>query len=231
MKSYIIRLIYSRSNLSFIKYLKSKGIKIGENCQFFGRLFIDFDFTRPSLIEIGNNVVMTKGVTLLTHGYDWCVLRELYGKSLGSARAIKIGNNVFIGQHVRILPGVTIGDNCIIGVGSIVTKDLPSNGVYVGNPAKFVISIEEYYQKRIGAQLTEATEYALSILQRFGRNPIKEDFNEFFELFIERDETMFGKIPVKNQTGKAYNEFMKTKPIFNGFDEFLNYVLSKANEK
>jgi len=231
MLNYLRRLIYSRSNSSFIKHLKKKGIKIGEGCQFFGRLFIDFDFTRPSLIEIGNNVVFTKGVTLLTHGYDWCVLRELYGKSLGNAKAIKIGNNVFLGQYVKILPGVTIGDNCIIGVGSIVTKNLSSNGVYVGVPAHLSISIEDYYKKRIDAQLTEATEYAKSIIERFNRMPIKEDFREFFELFLERNEKKFGKIPVRLQTGGKYDDFMKSIPMFNGFDEFLKYILIEKYEK
>jgi len=230
MLNYVKRLLHSRSNKAFIKHLKSKGIKVGENCEFFGRLFIDFDFTRPSLIEIGDNVVMAKGVTLLTHGYDWCVLRQLYGQSFGYAKSVKIGNNVFIGQHVRILPGVTIGDNCIIGVGSIVTKVLPSNGVYAGNPARFICSVDDYYKNRVAAQLIEATEYAQSIIERYNRMPKEDDFKEFFELFLERDETKFGNIPVRHQTADKYYEFMKSTPVFNGFEEFLKYVLKKIYE-
>jgi acetyltransferase-like isoleucine patch superfamily enzyme len=226
MFNYIKRLEYSRSNKAFIKYLRAKGIKIGENCEFFGRLFIDIDLTRPSLISVGNNVVMTKGVTLLTHGYDWCVLRELYGTTLGSAKSIIIGNNVFIGQHVKILPGSSIGDNCIIGVGSVVTKHLEPNCVYAGNPAKFICTISDYFQKRKESQLKEAVCFAKSIMERFDRLPVMDDFTEFFELFLERENSKFGKIPVKHQTKNKFNDFMASKPLFTGFDEFLEYVLN-----
>jgi len=194
-------------------------------------LFIDIDLTRPSLIEIGNNVVITKGVTLLTHGYDWCVFRELYGITLGHAKAIRIGNNVFIGQHVKILPGVTIGDNCIIGVGSIVTKNIDSNAVYAGNPAKFIIKIEDYFLKRQQVQIEEAVIFAKSILERYNRLPIKDDFHEFFELFLERDESRFGKIPVKHQTRDKFQNFMDSKPKFIGFEEFLSYVMKPLDSR
>ena len=51
---------------------------------------------------------------------------------------IKIGNNCFIGCRSILLPGVTIGDNSIIGAGSVVTKDVPSGEVWAGNPARFI---------------------------------------------------------------------------------------------
>lgn len=227
-----MRLIYSRDNASFIKFFRSKGVKIGENCEFFGRLFIDIDLTRPSLIQIGNNVVMTKGVTILTHGYDWCVLREKYGTSLGYAQPVLIGDNVFIGQHVKILPGVTIGNNCIIGVGSIVTKNLESDYVYAGVPAKKIKSIQEYYADRLDLQIKEAVNFGISIIERFGRMPIKEDFNEFFELFLERDEAKFGGIPVKEQTRNKFENFMASKPFFMGFEHFLDHIiLEKRNRE
>ena len=54
---------------------------------------------------------------------------------------IIIGNNCFIGARSTILPGVTIGDNTIIGAGSVVTKDIPSNVVAVGNPCKIIKDI------------------------------------------------------------------------------------------
>lgn len=51
-------------------------------------------------------------------------------------------------MNCTVLKGVTIGDNCIIGIGSIVTKDIPANSVAIGNPAKVVCSLDEYFEKR-----------------------------------------------------------------------------------
>ena len=56
---------------------------------------------------------------------------------------VKIGSKVWIGANVTILPGVTIGENAIVGTGSIVTKDIPDNAVAVGNPARVVKMIEK----------------------------------------------------------------------------------------
>jgi acetyltransferase-like isoleucine patch superfamily enzyme len=57
---------------------------------------------------------------------------------------IRVGNNVFIGVHTIILPGVSIGDNVVIGAGSVVNKDIPDNVVAAGVPAKIIKNIEEY---------------------------------------------------------------------------------------
>jgi maltose O-acetyltransferase len=51
---------------------------------------------------------------------------------------VTIGNDVWIGGNVTILPGVTIGDNCTIGAGSVVTHDIPANSIAAGNPAKLI---------------------------------------------------------------------------------------------
>ncbi len=54
------------------------------------------------------------------------------------AKPVRIGDNVWIGGSVTILPGVTIGDNVTIGAGSVVTKNIPSNSIAVGNPCKVI---------------------------------------------------------------------------------------------
>lgn len=212
------------SNKNYIRWLRKQGVRIGQNCAFFGRQELHIDLTRPSLIKLGDNVIITRGVLLLTHGYDWAVLREKYGEILGSGQKITIKNNVFIGTFAKIMPGVTIGENSIVAAGSIVTKNLDGNGVYAGTPAKKVSNIDDYLEKRRNAQLSEATEYAISIIEVFKRKPIPEDFHEFFQLFLERDESKFGGIAVKQQTGNAYEQFMNTKPAFQNFDDFMRYV-------
>ena len=87
---------------------------------------------------------------------------DLFGK-------IKIGNNVHIGTNATIMPGVIIGDNCIIGCGAVVTKKIPDNSVAVGVPARVIESIDDYikkhandfdYTKELSAR--EKKEYLLS---------------------------------------------------------------------
>ena len=72
-------------------------------------------------------------------------------KGIEWAKPITVGNNVWLGGDVTVLPGVTIGDNSVIGAGSVVTKDIPANCVAVGNPCRVLRKItdddREYYYK------------------------------------------------------------------------------------
>ena len=206
----------------FTKWLRNKGCKIGEGVHWYGLRDISVDTTRPSLIEIGDNVCITRGCMFLTHGYDWFVLRNLYNEVLCSSGAIKIGTNVFLGVGVLVLKGVTIGNNCIIGARSVVTHDIPDNSVAVGNPAKVVLSIQQYHQKRVGEYLDEAKAYARSIQDRYNRMPVKTDFWEEFPIFMKADDTLPGNI-VHKQLGNSYDEYIKKhKPVFPDFEAFLN---------
>ena len=60
---------------------------------------------------------------------------------------IVVGNNCFIGHGAKIMPGVTIGDNVIVGACAIVTKDVPSNSVVAGIPARVICTIDDFYNK------------------------------------------------------------------------------------
>lgn len=86
-------------------------------------------------IEIGNDVIIAShtSITSMTHDTKTSKYNE---KNIASP--VKIGNNVWIGSHVIILPGVTIGNNCVIGAGSVVNKSIPDNSTAVGVPAKVV---------------------------------------------------------------------------------------------
>lgn len=114
------------------------GVRFGQNC----RLIIEDFGTEPWLIEIGNNVTITSGVKLLTHDGSTWLARDENGRRYKYGR-IKIGNNVFIGTNSIILPNITIEDNVIIGAGSVVTKSIVTNSVFVGNPAKYVKSYND----------------------------------------------------------------------------------------
>ena len=89
-------------------------------------------------------------VSLYTHDGGVKVLNSLNyfdGKRMDKVGKIVIGNNCFIGAHSKIMPGVTIGDNVIVGAGAIVTKDVPSNSIVAGIPARVICTIDDYYEK------------------------------------------------------------------------------------
>ncbi|WP_223792661.1 hypothetical protein [Methanobacterium spitsbergense] len=86
---------------------------------------------------------------LLAHDASVIMLRNsgLDIPWLDKVGKIDIKDNVFIGNSAIILPNITIGPNAIIGAGSIVTKNVPSNTVVAGNPAKVICSLDEYIKK------------------------------------------------------------------------------------
>jgi len=230
IKSFLKTIIYGTkaNSESYIKYLQSKGMRIGDNTTIYVPTKTSIDETRPWMIEIGSNVNITEGVTILTHGYDWSVLKVKYGDVLGSAGKVVIGNNVFIGMNTTILKGVTIGDNCIIGAGSILTGGIyPDNSVIVGQPAKVLCTVDEYYKKRVKLQLDEAKECAVEYKMVFGKRPPKDIFYEFFWIFEERNGWLIPSFDsMMNLTGNrdvSYRKFRETKPIFENYDAFLDW--------
>lgn len=124
-------------------YAKYMGVKFGKNVRITGKPAFG---SEPYLIEIGDNVTITTGVTFHNHDGGVGILRKKY-PGIDVIKAIKIGNNVFIGSNVSILPGVTIGNNVIIGAGSLVTKNVPDNVVMGGVPAKVLKTLAEYEEK------------------------------------------------------------------------------------
>ncbi len=135
--AYLKYLLKGRDRKVLIDYYRSIGIAIGENC----RIFSMIATPEPYMISIGDNVTIAPGVRLITH--DNSVSKVLPNVTDAFGR-ILIGNNCFIGVGSIILLGVSIGDNTIIAAGSVVTKSLPSNVVAGGNPAKIICTIEDY---------------------------------------------------------------------------------------
>ena len=86
-------------------------------------------------IDIGENVTIAQMCSILDHDHDYEVAPTLRLTGYSASR-IQIGSNVWIGEKVTVLKGATIGDNVIIGAGSVVKKDIPSGCIALGTPCK-----------------------------------------------------------------------------------------------
>lgn len=226
-KKIYIYLFVKSSPEKFAQYLRNKGMRIGKDVKFFYPRCESIDKTRPWLVEIGDNVQITKNVTILTHGYDWSVIKHKYGEICGSSGKVTIGNNVFIGFNATILKGVTVGNNVIIGANSLVNKNIPDNVVVAGNPAKVIMSIEDYYEKRKSEQYKEAKELVLEYYNVYKKVPDEELLREFVFLFKERKidsqtpEYLKKEFRLLNNYQDTVDVFLTQKGMFNNYKEFI----------
>lgn len=104
-----------------------------------------------------------------------------------------------------------------------ITKDVPSKSVVSGNPAKRIMSIDEYYRKRKNQMIKEACEFAWAIKKRYDRLPVPADFKEFYFLFMNWNPKRVGNISVKEPQDQFCNPFSTSKPYFRSFNEFLRH--------
>ena len=131
-------------------FLRKKGVNIGEDCE----IYKSANFgSEPYLITLGNHVRINAGVQLITHDGGYWILRNAYAgvgtefSNIDYLAEIKIGNNVHVGTNAIIMPGVCIGDNCVVACGAVVTKDVKPNSIVGGVPARYIESLDEYADK------------------------------------------------------------------------------------
>ncbi|MCI8441008.1 MAG: sugar O-acetyltransferase [Provencibacterium sp.] len=123
----------------------------GRHLHFGNHVYANFNLTcvDDTHIYVGDYTMFGPNVTIATAGHP--ILPELREKLYQYNMPVHIGRNCWIGAGVIILPGITIGDNTVVGAGSVVTKDLPDNVVAVGNPCRVLREIgehdREYYFK------------------------------------------------------------------------------------
>jgi maltose O-acetyltransferase len=117
-------------------------IHMGDNC------FMNYDcmILDNAEVTIGKACLFGPRCQLITatHPLDYKQRNYKREPRINIAKPIRIGNECFFGANVTILPGVTIGDNVVVGAGSVVTKDIPSNTVVCGNPAKPIKQLDPY---------------------------------------------------------------------------------------
>lgn len=122
------------------------GVRMGQNVS----LIPPVNFgSEPYLITIGDNTTVSFDVAFVTHDAATRVLRNLPNgnKETVLYGEIIVGKNCFIGCRTTVLMNVHIGDNTIIGAGSVVNRDIPANVVAAGNPCKVICTLEEYIEK------------------------------------------------------------------------------------
>lgn len=209
------------------------GVRIGEGTNFIDPKSTLVDLTRPWMIEIGQSVCITGGVTMLTHDYGWSVTKAVYGDVIGSCGKICIGNNVYIGMNTTILAGVSIGTNVIIGANSLVSRSIPDNCVAVGSPATPIKSIEDYHEHRKSLSEMEAIQMVREYYSVYNKIPHKELLREHFWLFEGGDDSeLIEEYKSVNQlvfgsAVKTKEAFALNKPKYNGYEDFINVALKQ----
>lgn len=116
----------------------------GRHVHFGKNVYLNFNctFVDDTHIYVGDYTMFGPNVVLATAGHP--ILPALREKAYQYNMPIHIGKNCWLGAGVIVLPGVTVGDNTVIGAGSVVTKDIPANCVAVGNPCRVLREISEH---------------------------------------------------------------------------------------
>lgn len=126
--------------ISSEQFARELGVNIGKNCLIATRNWS----SEPYLVTIGDNVQLTRGVSIYTHGGAQAIRQQfpdfdVFGK-------VVVEDWAYIGAYSQILPGVTIGEGALVAAGSVVTKSVAPHTVVGGNPARFICTTEEYYE-------------------------------------------------------------------------------------
>ncbi len=137
------RMLIIRDGWKKMAYMKKHRFfaEVGEDCYYQSNILP----AEPFLVHLHNNVAISAGVRIITHSalntvFNHAEQTDTYLCRYGK---VEIGNNVYVGADAIIQFGVTIGDNCIVAAGAVVTKDVPSGSVVAGVPAKVIGTYEE----------------------------------------------------------------------------------------
>ncbi len=140
----IKRELFGIEDARYVMLERGFNCSFGKNVHFKGMAILNYNCTLldSRIITIGDRTLIGPGtvITCTNHAID---PHERIEGGLFDNKPVTIGDYVWIGANVTILPGVTIGDNAIIGAGSVVTKDIPANVIAVGNPCRVLREVTE----------------------------------------------------------------------------------------
>ena len=130
-----------------VAYARMSGVRMSGAVTIFGSAYRMFS-TEPFLVTLGDNVFISLDVKFICHDGSTLPFRREHPE-LELMEPISVGSNVFIGTGALILKGVQIGNDCIVGANSVVTKNVPDGVVVAGNPARIVKSTDEWLKKAL----------------------------------------------------------------------------------
>lgn len=229
IKSLARRILFPNtySSAAYVKYLNQRGISVGEHTVIFSPNHTTIDIRKPYLLSIGDYCKITKNVTILAHDYSISIARRVYGDFVGGSLPVTIGDNVFIGIGATILMGTHIGNNCVIGAGSVVKGNFPDGVVIAGNPGKIVCTLEEYDRKNKEHWVENAKRCAREIYKQTGRKPtVREMSDGYFWMYMPHTkESMDAYQDYFLLPADDYEEicsaFLQSEPLYENFEEFL----------
>lgn len=231
----IIRKLFIETSDDKLRKLSEGGAKVGKKIIIYDPKSVVIDNSRPWLLSIGSYTKITHGVIILTHDYSLSVLRRVYGEWIGEGAETVIGENCFIGINSVLLMGTQLGNNVIVGAGSVVHGKFPDNVVIAGNPAKIICTLEEHYNNRKKKTTHEAIMCAKKYYERFGKWPKPSEMNGFKFLFTPREKGVVNEYGIKfecngDETDEVIEQFYNSKPVWENYDAFLKSVKEKEED-
>ena len=175
---------YKYDPFTISEKFRKQGAKIGKNCA----IQIDRLASEPYLVEIGDNVAIASGVKFLTHDGASFIFRDEI-PSLRYFGRIVIEDNSFIGANSIIMPGVRIGKGSIVGMSSVVIRDVKPGSVVIGNPAIQVSTVEKYKEQCL-------------------REWKKQELDKFDRLFDGKDKIGVQEIMMSKEFRKKLREHL-----------------------
>lgn len=138
IKKIIKRILRIDKEKQYLEKLKLRGFKVGLNFNMYGKCI---DWGHCYLIEIGDDVTITN-CTILAH--DASMKKDIGYSRVGK---VKIGSRVFIGWGSIVLPNTIIGNDVIIGAGTVVTRNIPNDSIVVGNPGRIIGKKSDFIER------------------------------------------------------------------------------------
>jgi len=154
-----------------VAYAKSLGVVMNGVVTIYGSSYKMFS-AEPYLVTLGDNVYISLDAKFICHDGSVLPFRKDI-PDLDITKRINVGDNVFIGLGALVLPGVTIGNNCVVGAYAVVTKDVPDGTIVGGNPARVIKKTSKYLEK--------AQEDSIHIGHLTGKDKVKR-YKEIFEV-------------------------------------------------